>query len=60
MKEHLTTDQVESIPKQQNSKLLKSILKKNKPQTKLSFKNKPAANLPAGELLIRQDSSQME
>ena len=52
MKELLTTDQAEFIPNQQNSKLLKSILKKNKPQAKLSFKNKAAAKLPASELLI--------
>jgi len=60
MKQLLTTDQAESIPNQQNSKLLKSILKKNKPQAKLSLKNKSAANLPAGELMIPQDSTQME
>ena len=60
MKELLTTDQAESIPNQQNLKLLKSILKKNKPQAKLSFKNKAAAKLPASELLIPQDSTQME
>jgi hypothetical protein len=59
MKELKPPEQTESVPKQQNSKSLKSCFKETKPKTKLSFKNKVATNLPGGEPLIPQDSSQM-